>query len=908
VQTAATRVRRHAAFERSTAWSQLRASIALETRALLRSVPFLLILAFGLINVLSNIGYLDLMMGTPVWPVTYLMLLAISAGYSFLLILILAFYAGETVWRERSLSVDGLLDATPMPTWVPLTAKVTALWVASAVFIAAGMIALAGFQLSLGYRRLEPLVYAQGFVVEIVPFLLIAVLAVFLQATVNQKYVGYLLMVAYLISGAVLGYVHFDHHLYRYATAPAALYSDMNGWGHFKTAVAWFDAYWTFVAGALFCLAYLLWVRGSDTGWRPRLREARARWRGAVRIALPLTLAAAAIAGAWIYCNTNVRNEYIASDDADRRLAEYEQLYGRYRRLPQPTIVAVKSAVDIFPEERRADIRGTYRVVNRLTAPIAALHIAESPRVTIRKLALPPHRVVVDDRRHGYAIYELTTPLQPGQEFQFGFDLEIANPGFVNNAPDNAIVANGTFFHSAIFPSFGYQDSRELVDPSVRRRHGLPPPVRMARIDDMAARFHNDLARDADWIDFETTVSTSADQIAIAPGDLQREWSAGGRRYFHYVAARPIPKFFAYLSGRYTVRHDAWNGIAIDIYHHPDHPYNVSRMIDAVKKTLAYMAENFSPYQHRHVRIIEFPRYMRAAASFPGSIPFSESIGFIARLKSPSAIDYPFYVTAHEVAHQWWGYQVLGADVQGAAMLSESMAQYAALMVMRREYGPEKMRRFLKYELDGYLRGRGAEPVEELPLELVENQPYIHYRKGSLALYALQDAIGEAALNDALRRYIASVRFQAPPYTVSRELLAFVAAATPPSRQRLLDDLFRSITLFDLRADTASAMRLPDGRFEVALRVDARKLRADGQGVESEVPIDDWIDVGVFGERRGGGDPDQVLYLQKHHVTSTGTTLRIVVDGVPLRAGIDPFNTFIDRVSGDNVCAVQRNN
>ena len=33
------------------------------------------------------------------------------------------------------------------------------------------------------------------------------------------------------------------------------------------------------------------------------------------------------------------------------------------------------------------------------------------------------------------------------------------------------------------------------------------------------------------------------------------------------------------------------------------------------------------------------------------------------------AIDYVFYVTAHEVAHQWWAHQVIGANVQGATML-----------------------------------------------------------------------------------------------------------------------------------------------------------------------------------------------------------------------------------------------
>ena len=69
-------------------------------------------------------------------------------------------------------------------------------------------------------------------------------------------------------------------------------------------------------------------------------------------------------------------------------------------------------------------------------------------------------------------------------------------------------------------------------------------------------------------------------------------------------------------------------------------------------------------------------------------------------------------------------------------MIVESLAQYSALMVMEKEYGREHMRRFLKYELDRYLRGRGGELIEELPLMRVENQPYIHYRKGSLVFYA----------------------------------------------------------------------------------------------------------------------------------------------------------------------------
>jgi ABC-2 type transport system permease protein len=52
----------------------------------------------------------------------------------------------------------------------------------------------------------------------------------------------------------------------------------------------------------------------------------------------------------------------------------------------------------------------------------------------------------------------------------------------------------------------------------------------------------------------------------------------------------------------------------------------------------------------------------------------SEAIGFIAAVDdNKDAVDYPFAVTSHEVAHQW-AHQVI-ANVQGATMLSESLSE-----------------------------------------------------------------------------------------------------------------------------------------------------------------------------------------------------------------------------------------
>src|SRR6185312_9629764 len=134
--------------------------------------------------------------------------------------------------------------------------------------------------------------------------------------------------------------------------------------------------------------------------------------------------------------------------------------------------------------------------------------------------------------------------------------------------------------------------------------------------------------------------------------------------------------------------------------------------------------------------------------SFPNTIPYSEGLGFIADNSDPKRLDYLWFVTAHEVAHQWWAHQVIGANVQGATLLSETLAEYSALMVMERRYGSGQMRQLLKYELDKYLAGRGQAGSPEQPLKRVApDQMHIHYHKGALAMYALKDAIGEATVN-----------------------------------------------------------------------------------------------------------------------------------------------------------------
>src|SRR6202451_4536453 len=344
---------------------------------------------------------------------------------------------------------------------------------------------------------------------------------------------------------------------------------------------------------------------------------------------------------------------------------------------------------------------------------------------------------------------------------------------------------------------------------------------------------YTSLNNNANWLNVETVISTTPDQIAIAPGSLEKEWTENGRRYFQYKLDHFSVNFYSFLSADYEVARQEWNGIRVEVYYLKEQPWNVPKMLRSVEKSFEYYTTNFGPYPQKEARILEFPRIATFAQAFPGTMPYSESIGFIANLKDPEDIDMVYYVVAHEMGHQWWAHQVMGANMQGATLLSETLAQYSALMVMEKEYGRDMMRKFLKYEMDNYLSARGQERMKERPLLKVEyKQFYVFYNKGSVALYYMKEMIGEDAMNRALRRLVHQYAYAPAPYPTSYALVDALREETPPNLQYLIQDLFEDITLFSNRTLAATAVRRADGRYDVTVTVATRKFKADAEGTE----------------------------------------------------------------------------
>jgi aminopeptidase N len=873
-----------------------------------KSPAFFVLLALGLLNALGSLAFVGERSDWVVLPVTNLTIDALNGAFTIIPLIVAIYYAGELVWRERDRRTHEVLGAVPVPDWAFVVPKIAAISLVLAFMLAVSVLTAVIVQAIKNYYDFQIGHYLLWYVVpNTIEAVELAALAIFVQTVVSHKYTGWGVMALVLIAQISLGNLGYDHHLYIYGSSYTVPLSDMNGQGQFWIGRAWFQVYWLAFALILSILAYGLWRRGAETRFVPHLARLPRRMRGFAGALMALAVIVWAGAGAFIYYNTVILNEYRNSVSDEAWTADFERTLYKYHTLKMPKATDVTLDVAIYPHERRVVTNGSYRLVNQTQTPMTVLHVHWPRELTMEALTVPGAHVVQRFDRFHYVIYAFDKPLKPGEVRTLTFRSVWEQKGFKNSGNLTRIVDNGTFVNNAeISPIIGLDQTGLLRDPVKRRRQHLTGDLRPPKLDDPTARFQGPLGGDTNWVNSDITVSTVADQTPIAPGYKISDVTRDGRRTARFKSDAPILAFFSMQSAAYAERHAKWRDVDLTVYYDPHHPYQVDRMLSSMKASLEVFDKAFGPYQFKQARILEFPGYETFAQSFANTIPFSESIGFIQDDASwqddPEKVDLVTFVTAHELGHQWWGHQLTSANMQGGTMLVETMAQYSAMLVMEHLYGPEHVRKFLKAELDAYLRSRGGELVEELPLDRVEDQGYIHYRKGAVVMYRLKETVGEAAVDRTLQRLLKQYAFKGAPYPTTRDFIRIVKDESGHKYDALIDDLFDRITLYDLKATGATWVKRHDGRYDVTLTVDAHKYYADGKGKQTEAKMAEDVNIGIFTLKpnAAGFGKGNVLKYAPMRIISGTQTLHLVTDAPPKFAGIDPYNMWIDRNSDDN--------
>lgn len=886
---------------------QFFALLGQDLKGILKSTPFIIIMLLGVAQLIASLSFVTSMYGNTTYPVTYAVTDVLQGSMFIYMIIIVTFYAGQLVWKERDPRIDGIANALPMASRTPLLAKFTALF--GVVLVVMLLTTLAGMitQLAHGYTRLQPMIYLTYYIIpSLLGFTFFSALAILVHVLVNNKYLGFFVFILIIVLNMFVWDIPgIESKLVVLNGSTGLQYSDMNGVAPFIRNWIFFRVYWMVFAGIMLLAAYLFVVRGNDTEWRWRWHAARERLKGARPMAFILI-------GAWVmfvgfgYYQTQVVNEYTTSDEQEDLQVKYERTYKRYASMEQPHFTDLDYNIDLDPENRAITYSIAVTLKNKSTTHIDTVWFNVPDEMDV-KLVVPGGELVLNDEDLGQRMYRMEPPLGPGAELKIGVKGGWARKGIQNRTDHTTIVQNGSFFNTMeLLPTIGYNEGIELSDRADRRKHGLPPNERMPELtDDPHERMHTYLLKNSDWVTVRTTISTSPDQIAIAPGSLKKEWQADGKRYFEYELDHEALNFYSFMSARYEVAREKWQDVDLEVYYQKEHSVNVPRMLNSMRRSLEYYTENFGPYRHKQARIIEFPRYNSFAQAFPGTMPYSESIGFITDLTDTTDIDMVFYVVAHEMGHQWWAHQVCGADMQGSTLLSESMAQYSALMVMEREYGRAHMRKFLKYESDKYQQARGSEAIGERPLLLVENQGYIHYNKGSVVLYGLREFLGEDTVNQAYRSLVDSFGYAEPPWPTALDMKRALLKVTPDSLRYLITDGLDKITIHNNRVEAATARMLPDSTYEVKIKLWAEKNHADSLGRETPVPMHDWFDVSILRFPAFGRTADKSLngvplMQQRVMLTSGWNELTYIVNQKPMRAEIDRDQLFFDKNMEDN--------
>lgn len=899
-------------------WIQLKVHTIFYFTSILKQASFWSILIIGMVVIYINSVSLGTTYNVDSYPATYLIVEELQETSFFFFLIILVFYSGELIWKERGAKLDLIYDALPVSDFINLTSKFIGLLLTYSVLIFALILSGIAFQTFHGYYKYDLDVYFMGFFIGVFPFLVLyTFISFFIHVVCNSKFIGYVLVLLFFILTIALDVLGYNHGLLKFGSNMLGTYSDMNGYGHFLESYIWFKLYWIAFSVLLFVFAVIFMVRGKETAFTKRLKLIKQRLNKPMIALAGVAITVFILIGTYIFYNTNVLNTYRSQSDMMAFRADYEKNIKLHQNKKQPKLSSINLNLELYPKDRSYILEGYYILTNILNEPIQQVDIQKwfGPQVVLKDVHFEGGATVDSThKKFDYYRYTLNQTLKPGDSIKMSFKQIFTTSGFREKQTKTAVLYNGTNLQHHHFPGLGYFDRYEIDDNRDRKEYGLTPIT--SDLNKLADFIVDENGEDGHEVHFEIIIGTALDQIAIAPGNLENHWTENNRAYFHYKTDKPMLNSYSIASARYETVKDTWasktdtihnNPVALEIYYHKGHEYNLDRMMESMKLSLDYYSTHFSPYQFKQLRINEFPRYGEFAQSFPNMIPFSEALGFSLNIDDKKDVDMAFYVTAHELAHQWWAHQIMAEDIQGWPMIIETLAQYSALMVLKKRYSEKKVQQFLKMQLDSYLEGRLTETKQELPLGLVEKQEYIYYRKGALNMFAFQDYIGEEKVNLALSQFIKEwnstngiKRKKEGRYSTTTDLFGYFRNVTPDSLQYVITDLFETVTLYDNKISSASYKKHSNNQYKIDLTIKANKYRVDSLGIETKAVSNDWVDVAIYGKNKEE-EESVLIYLKKHNITNEDSRIKIVLNQKPLRVEIDPIHKLIDRNIDNNV-------
>ncbi len=821
-----------------------------ETKLILKSSSFIIISVFFIIITISEFFMLFVkggaLYGVPLRP-TFPMIVDILTGNLLIFVLLMSvILAGNSVFREREKRINEFFWTMPERNLSFLSGKLISLIIALSIAVSGFVLIGICFQLFFG-TSIHLSVYLIFLFVKIILGLALPfTIAFFLFQTLSpNKFAGYMLSLSFILFIFFMDKLHIYKSIFEYGVNSISFirFSDFTVIGVKQTLAMSFI--WLSLGAFIFIFTKNIWVKNYNP-LKERVKKAITKASKTDFTVSIVFLLIFISVFSYFYYLLYIKTPWFSPEKRREFSAYYEKTYKRFEKIPVPKPVNSDFTVDIYPEKRALHTKVITEFINSSPFPIKEqlLNIPSFVGNKIRELKITkPFSIVKKEILEGGSVIwhiRFKIPLKSGERFKMISDI-YSEPTNVLQSSSHNVFPNGTFTNG-VYPKFGYNPGLELLSRRFRKKYGLNPDHQIPLPTEKMATYNTNING---WTNFHAIVSTQKGQTVLAPGKLIRKWVNGKRAYFEFRTEKPILHFYNFLSGKYSVIKEKCCGINLEIYFHPEHYWNIKRIMRGMKASLKYHIEKLTPYPHSVLRIVEFPSFLGGfAQSFATNIAFSASMGFLVREREGD-IPVPVFVTAHETGHQWWAHQFISASTKGETFLMESFAEYGAIRTMEILNGKNTVGKFLKHELDSYLKDRSSFINNEEP-SIYSVSPAIYYNKGSLITYATSDLIGADLYESVQKELVEKFGYKNNPYPTVMDYLSLLYPHINKQLLSVVKDWHEKVIVYKFKINDVKVKKTDNSDYVYTANYTAKKFIVTDNGKEREIRLNEPIDVGIF--------------------------------------------------------------
>lgn len=840
-------------------------------------------------------------------------LLIHTAGYYFdkILILLLVWYAADLVWREKTINVDQIIDTLPTRDNNRFLSKTIALMIVVLTFWLLAVVVNIGYQVAHGYYEFEFDLYFIDTLFYKAPYYLwMAVLAMSAQIVIRQRYIAIAVVLLVYLAETLLDALGWYHPLYRFGNVSFFWYSLMDGYGHFWTGHIYYLLYWSLFCAGLWQIAKFCYTRGMQPPKRMAMISQKLFSGRSSAIFLTLT-ALTFLTGGYIYYQTKVLNQWPLFSN-NQYMAHIEKEYrAEWGKKVQPQISKITAKIDIYPKQRKLNVKGQLVITNTHQKEITELLVFFHPQLKTAEFIAHNQAVLIEEKSNAYVQYwQLTKPLLAGESLAVGFHTaSFPDLGFAAHAQhddsdqvsDVEVIGNGTsLLNLNLMPAFGYSERLEHKPEWQRKKYGLEPQWTLP--ESTVGKNSPHETTHLTWVEsMDVTVSTSADQVPLHSGKIVEDYFDNeNRRVIRYLIDTPSKGWSEILSGRYAIhKEERPNLPPIELYHHPQHDYTLKEMSEYLFDAMDYYSLHYGTPPFDTFRLAEASIHYNSFGARRGLGFTSEVLGWKTDLSISEGEDIRQYAS-NFMGINWWNDQLIAGNTAGAKIITVGLPFWTSILHLHRARSPELSRKIRIQDMMEMYRSRAQLEDVELPfIKEMKNSSMVR-QKGAVSILYLAELLGPDKLEKIFADFLLQWAYQSAPYPTGDDLVEHFHKAISHEFSPQIDDVFINIANWRLKVVKAKTSQLSDGKWKLTAKIDVHKLYSSGLGVEEEAELNTPLFIGIFRDKTFSKD-SIIRYALEKGLSSGENNLEFILDEKPVSFGVDPYLLLPDANPYDNV-------